>query len=303
MHHEFTETENSGEGGVMQDNSFAITDGRRLRRVIRPWARLPAGTEFGPVSRLAVTPDGKVIVIQRTEPAVLVFGPEGDLLDRWHHPRLTSVHGICTAGEDGFWVTTYDAHQVIRFDISGRLEQELGSFNKPRWREPFNHPTDVILGRDGDLYVSDGYGNARIHRFDLEGRHLTSWGEPGDGPGRFSTPHSLLLLPGEKLLVADRDNDRIQIFTGEGEFIEEWTGLCRPMDAWSDGDTIYVTEQTPRITAFDLEGKIIGRARTFSVYPHGIAGDKNGSLFLAEQLPSGVAKLEPIEQAYGFTLR
>lgn len=281
----------------MQDDCFVITDGRRRRRVIRPWAKLPAGMEFGPVSRLAVTPDGKVIVVQRTDPAVLIFGPEGDLQNCWHHPRLTSVHGICTAGGNDFWVTTYDAHQVIHFDISGRLIQELGNFNSPRWREPFNHPTGVACGPEGDLYVSDGYGNARIHRFDARGRHLTSWGEPGDGPGGFSTPHSLLLLDDGRVLVVDRDNDRIQIFTDKGVFIEEWCGLCRPMDAWSDGETIYVTEQTPRLTVFDRSGKIIGRARTFSVYPHGIAGEKNGSLFLAEQLPSGVAKLEPIRPA------
>jgi DNA-binding beta-propeller fold protein YncE len=155
--------------------------------VHRPWARLPNGDAFGVVSQVAVLGDGRVVVAQRGDPAVLIFTPDGTLDTSWHHRKLGSVHGIAATPDGTLLFTSLDLHQVLRFDPQGRLLQELGAENHPCWGAPFNHPTDVAVDpRNGDLVVSDGYGNACIHRFDRDGRLLASWGEPGTGPGQFA---------------------------------------------------------------------------------------------------------------------
>ena len=103
------------------------------------------------------------------------------------------------------------------------------------------------------------------------------------------------MLPDRRVLVADRDNDRVQVFDEDGEWRDEWTPLVRPMDIWAtaDGSRIYVTEQAPRVTCFDDSGRVLGRARTFGVYPHGIWGDVGGNLYVAEQgYPHQLVKYE-----------
>jgi hypothetical protein len=280
---------------------LVVTDGRRQYRVHRPWARLPNGREFGRISQIAVARDGRVVVVQRDAPAVLLFAPDGELDNTWHHRKLDSVHGVAAAPDGSLLITSFDLHQVLRFDLDGHLLQELGTESGPRWDEPFNHPTDVAVDpRNGDLVVSDGYGNARLHRFDREGRLLHSWGEPGSDVGQFACPHGVWVMHDGRVVAVDRDNDRLQIFAGDGTFIEQWRGLCRPMDIWSDGETIFVSDQTPSVVALDTAGRVVGRARAFSVYPHGLWGDAEGNIFVAEQLPSGVAKYEVKAAANNF---
>lgn len=174
---------------------LVVTDGRRQYRVHRPWARLPNGREFGRISQVAVARDGRVVVVQRDALAVLLFAPDGELDNTWHHRKLDSVHGVAAAPDGSLLITSFDLHQVLRFDLDGHLLQELGTESGPRWGQPFNHPTDVAVDpRNGDFVVSDGYGNARLHRFDQEGRLLHSWEEPGSGVGQFACPHGVWIM-------------------------------------------------------------------------------------------------------------
>ncbi|PRF59629.1 hypothetical protein C6Q28_15905 [Burkholderia multivorans] len=226
-----------------------------------------------------------------------VFSPDGRLERVFTHPLLTSGHGMYITAQDDLFVVTYDAHQVLHFDPNQELVKALGTFNEPHWEAPFNHPTDVAVGAEGDIYVADGYGNAQVHRFASDGSYLNGWGTPGISAGEFSTPHAIWVLPDERVLVVDRDNDRIQVFDRNGAVLDEWRGLVRPMDIWADpeGQRIYVTEQAPRITCLDSAGVVIGRARTFGIYPHGIWGAPDGSLYVAEQgYPHQIVKYERI---------
>ena len=109
--------------------------------------------------------------------------------------------------------------------------------------DPFNAPTDVAIASDGTIYVSDGYGNARIHHFTATGEHIRSWGEPGDGPGQFRIPHSVALGSTGNVYVADRENSRIQIFTPDGQYVSEWGGVHRPDHIWQGPDgNMFVTD-------------------------------------------------------------
>jgi sugar lactone lactonase YvrE len=274
-------------------NDYVVTDGRRRYRVRRDWSRLPDGREFGWISQLAVDRAGAVIAVQRSEPAVLIFAPDGRLDRAWHHPQLPTVHGVFACADGDLLICSFDAHQILRFDRTGRLIRELGRFNEPSWNAPFNHPTGVFEASDGEIYVSDGYGNSCVHRFAAEGRLIRTWGAPGVGPGEFSCPHGIWITPDERVVVLDRDNSRIQLFDREGTLLDIWTGFVKPMGIWGNAaGELYVADQTPRIVRLDRDGRIVGAMRGFTVYPHGLGGDPDGNLFIAEQLPSGVAKYE-----------
>ncbi|MCC7428033.1 MAG: hypothetical protein IT557_14115 [Alphaproteobacteria bacterium] len=279
-----------------EDRPVVVTDGRRRFRVTRPWERTPPGFAWGKISQLCVSASGEIVVAQRADPALVVFRPDGSHSRSLHHPQLASVHGLWPMPDGRLYVATFDAHQVLCFGPDGTLLQEFGRFDHPSWQAPFNHPTDVSVAADGEVYVSDGYGNARIHRFAPDGRLLQSWGEPGTGPGQFAIPHAVLVTGDGRVLVLDRDNDRIQVFARDGRLLEIWGGFCRPMDIWGDATGhFYVSDQTPRISCLDPAGRVVGRCRAFGTFSHGIWGDAQGNLFCAEQGPSLVAKYTLID--------
>nr|WP_285895526.1 6-bladed beta-propeller [Epibacterium ulvae] len=180
-----------------------------------------------------------------------------------------------------------DGHKVLILDASFSVVQTLSPDGLPRHLQPFNHPTDCTQSTEGIFYVADGYGNSCVHMFDGAGQHLDSFGAPGIGPSQFSTPHSILIDHQNRVCVADRENDRVQRFDLQGQFIDEIGGLHKPMALGlrSDG-ALLVTDQTPRLSVYSPERELVGRCRTFGTYGHGIATLQNGGIALAEMLPS-----------------
>jgi len=173
----------------------------------------------------------------------------------------------------------------------------IGERHTPRLGGVFNHPTDVAMAADGEFYVSDGYGNSLVHRFSPDGTLIQSWGRGGTGPGEFSTPHGIWVDRQDRVLVADRENDRIQLFTRDGEFIEAWGDLQHPMDIYEDAEgMVFVTDCVPRLTMFAPDGSIAGRCRPTWDSPHGVWGNKRGDIFLAEQTPNRVTKLTALDK-------
>ena len=150
----------------------------------------------------------------------------------------------------------------------------------------------MALAADGEIYVSDGYGNSAVHRFAADGAHLATWGTPGTGPGEFTTPHAVWVDRRDRVLVADRENDRIQVFDREGGYIESWVDFHHPMDITEDDrGRILVSDQIPRLSMLDGDGRLVGRARGVWNGAHGVAANATGDLFLAENKPSRITKL------------
>ena len=118
---------------------------------------------------------------------------------------------------------------------TGHLRRWIGERHRPRWQAPFNHPSDVAVSPEGTIYVADGYGNSCVHAFSRQGELVASWGRPGKGPGEFTTPHGIAVDGRGRVLVGDRENLRVQVFTPEGEYLEEWAPFTGPMDIWVDG--------------------------------------------------------------------
>jgi len=273
-----------------------VTLAGRRYGVERNWAQEPAKLAKAMVSQVAVDSAGRVHTFRRGDPPVLVFEPDGSFAYAYGEGRIADAHGIYIDRDDRVFLADRDAHEIIACTPAGQELLRLGNRHAPKWELPFNHPTDIAVAADGEIYVSDGYGNARVHRFTPDGEYLGGWGEVGTGQGQFMTPHAVWVDGQNRVLVADRENDRVQLFTRDGTFIEEWYGLCRPMDIFVDAvGVIYVTDQVPSLTAFASDGRRLGRCRPSLNGAHGIFGDANGNLFLAEINPNYVTRMRLLQ--------
>jgi len=165
--------------------------------------------------------------------------------------------------------------------------------------EPFNRCTHVAFSPKGEIYVSDGYGNSRVHKYSPDGKLLLSWGESGSDPGQFNIVHNIVTDKDGWVYVADRENNRVQVFSDEGEYLGEWQDLYHPMDIWEDASgTTLVTDQIPRLSAFDSNGVLVGRCRPVLYGAHGVWGDAAGNLFLAEHPPMDrITRLVPVSDS------
>lgn len=189
---------------------------------------MPAGWKFGRVSAVAQNSKGEVFVFHRGDRAdpIVVFDAEGKYLRSWGRGMFGNEHGLRIGPGGNVWITDNGNHQVIQFTPEGKVLMTLGVKGKPGVDEnSFNRPTDIAFASNGDFYVSDGYGNSRVVKFSKDGKYLLSWGTPGTGPGEFNTPHAVALDSSGRVYVSDRENNRIQIFDGNGKFLKQWTHL------------------------------------------------------------------------------
>jgi DNA-binding beta-propeller fold protein YncE len=267
----------------MARTELVVALGDRLYSVERPWEILPDEMRLRLPGHVAVDSQDNLYVYQRADPPIVVLDPSGELVRSWGTGVIADAHGIFITPDDLVLLVDRDAHQVMGFDPHGHLELVLGERHHPSFQAPFNHPTDVAVAPNGDIYVTDGYGNSAVHCFGRDGEWIHSWGRPGTGPGEFSTPHAVWIDDHNRVLVADRENNRIQLFDADGKYITEWGDLYHPMDIYAGQDgMVYVTDQTPRLSMFAPDGTLTGRCRPALNSPHGIWGDSQGNLFIAE---------------------
>jgi DNA-binding beta-propeller fold protein YncE len=241
--------------------------GRDCYEVVDGFFRRPKGWTFVEVADVAIDADDNVFVFSRGTHPVMVFDKEGRFLDAWgemgEHYFLFP-HGI-SVGIDGF-VYTADSkdHTVRKWTTDGKPVMTLGSVhqNAPAFSgRPFNRPTHATPARNGDIYVSDGYGNASIHCFSPQGELKFSWGTPGHGPGEFNTVHSVFIdHESDTLYAADRYNNRVQFFTLAGEYLGQWNNLRLPQSVRKGPDnTFFIAELSHRITVLDGRGNLLAR--------------------------------------------
>lgn len=280
----------------MPATEFIVGLGEDLYRIERPWGSVPDSVAIDVVSQVAVDSHDNVYVCQRIAPPVIVLSPNGEYITSWGTGVISDAHGIFITVEDRILIVDRDAHQIIGFTSHGEIEFVIGERHRPRFQAPFNHPTAVAAAPDGELYVADGYGNSQVHRFDAEGRWLQSWGVAGSGPGEFTTPHAVWVTEDGHVLVADRENNRVQRFTRDGGYLDEWDDLYHPMAIYGDAQgRTYVTDQIPRLSLFDGDGQLLGRCRPVLFGAHGIWRDGRGNIYLAETAPMDrISRLTPI---------
>lgn len=287
------------------------------------WEQLPAGWSFAEVAGVATDSADNVYVFNRGEHPVIVFDRQGKFLRSWGEGRFTRPHGVFIGPDDSVYCVDDSGHAIDKFTTEGQLLLTIGTRGVCsdtgarsvdyrtilRAAGPFNFPTNVALSPAGELYVSDGYGNARVHRFSADGRLLSSWGEPGAGPGQFHLPHGIAVDARGTVYVADRENSRVQLFSPEGRFQAEWTDVARPCQVAVDAkDNIFVAElgfragmfpgnQPPpgnptggRVSVFDTSGRLQARwgggdnpcAAGDFFAPHDVCIDRQGSVYVGE---------------------
>jgi DNA-binding beta-propeller fold protein YncE len=283
-----------------------VGSGKHRYRVNEDWQRPPAAIE---VRACAVTADSqdRVYCFNRNpEHPVVVFDRDGGFLGSWGAGMFSFPHAIRVDADDHLWLTDEYHGQFMKFTLEGRLLWTLGEkgrrsdtgvppddFASTAWRKvthgggPFNLPTDIAFAPDGAIFTSDGYGNARIHKFAADGTHLFSWGEPGDAPGQFNLPHGVWIDRRGRLLVADRENDRVQVFDQAGRLLTVWpTELIGPAFFYVDADDIvYIPEHNGgMISILSLDGERLARWGDGPVHrsTHGIWGDSRRDLYVVQ---------------------
>jgi len=283
-----------------------IGTGTHTYEVIRDWPRMPKGEALGVVSRVATDSQDRVYVFQRKDPPVVMFDRDGNYLGCWGIGAVKEAHGMKIVG-DTVYTTDRPDSVAVAFTLDGRplivlgkrgVHSDTGCEGSPwlalRPGEPFNHPTEMLPHPNGDIYVTDGYRNCRVHRFTRDGRLVKSWGTPGKGEGQFHLPHSIAVDSAGKLYVADRANKRIQIFSPEGEFLGVWIGMGGSNDITLGRDgTFYIAEQEDGakpayICIRDGQGNVL--ARLESRHIHGVGVDSRGDVYAGLTVDRSVDK-------------
>jgi len=321
--------------------------------LVPDWEKCPEGDDYRhqDVAAVACDSQDRVYLHTRKGDRVMVYDEQGNFIKKWGDGVFSRAHGITI--HDDIVYCTDDQDSVIRvFDLDGNFLWMLGEprvvtdtgYGNLRERKPkihhneyveralgpFNCCCNVCIAANKDIFVADGYGNARVHHFDAKGKLLNSWGDVGTGPGEFHLPHGIALDGQENVIVCDRENDRLQFFDRAGNYLKMWTDVLRPTHAVVGPDElIYVTElwrpvepgqgsfvhgfpdhDLPgRVSVFDPEGKVVARWGADSanrakpgnfIAPHGLALDSKGNLYVSEvsaSFGSGPKRM-PAEDAF-----
>lgn len=289
--------------------SVLIGQGEFTYEVDTQWGLLPDGWSLGDVAAVGVGARDEVYVFNRGAHPMIVFDSAGNFLRSWGEGVFKSPHGLQVGPDGSLYCTDDGDHTVRKFRPDGRLELTIGVPGQPApvmSGRPFCRCTHTALSPKGEIYVSDGYKNARVHKFTPDGKPMFSWGESGTDPGCFNIPHNICCDCGGRVIVADRENHRIQIFNAEGQYEGQWNNLHRPCALYMDStpDALcYVGELGPfwslnrdhprlgpRISILSAKGEVLARIGDNGLghepgqflAPHGLAVDSRGDLYVGE---------------------
>jgi DNA-binding beta-propeller fold protein YncE len=316
------------QNAATESGGESVVGGGQFRYEVREgWGRLPVGWSLVEVAGVATDSRDRVHVFNRGEHPVIVFDRDGKFLNAWGEGLFRRPHGIHIGPDDTIFLCDDLDHTVQRFTSTGKLLQKLGRSGEPsdtgatsvdyrtiqRAGPPFHFPCNVALGAGGEMYVADGYGNARVHKFSADGELLLSWGVPGSAPGEFHLPHGIAVDREGVVYVADRENSRVQRFTPDGKFLGEWPNIARPCQVFIDSeDNVYVAEvgyragmwpgsEPPcanppggRVSIFNTRGELKARwgggdnpcAPGDFYAPHDVWADSHGDLYVGEVIMS-----------------
>jgi sugar lactone lactonase YvrE len=319
-----------------QSGTQPVNDPPNPYQTIEGWAKMPEGRTWGATSAVDIDPDGKSVwVAERCGgnscagsnlPVVLKFDETGKLVKSFGAGMFVFPHGFHVDKQGNVWVTdgippgaanvraaAGKGHIVVKFSPEGKVLLTLGKLGVAGdGPDTFNQPSDVITAPNGDIFVADGHGgntNARIVKFDKNGKFIKTWGKKGSAPGEFDTPHSLAMDSKGRLFVADRNNNRIQIFDQDGKLLDEWKQFSRISGLYIRNDIMYAADSESntarhagwkrgirigsakdgKVTAFipDPEAKPDTTATSAA---EGVAADAKGNIYGAEVGPRALKR-------------
>ena len=271
------------------------------------WQTMPPGYEWREVAAVTVDGNDNVYVFNRGEHPMMVFDKDGNFVKSWGEGVFSRAHGVSLGPDNTLYCSDDGDHTVRQCTLDGEVLMTIGVPGEPAplfSGDPFNRCTHTALDpKTGDIYVSDGYGNSRVHKYSPDGKLLFSWGAPGTDPGEFSIAHNIVTDADGYVYVADRENHRIQIFDANGKFEEQWPNVHRPCGLYiSPEQHIYVGELGwgmgvqrnvpnigPRVSVLDRRGNTLARLGNGYgtdvgqfISPHGIAVDSAKNIYVGE---------------------
>lgn len=288
------------------------------------WPQLPGGYELGDVAGIAIDGQDRIVLFNRGPVPVIVVDPDGHLLHAWGEGQFANAHGASLGPDGHVYLTDNALHVVRKYTIDGTLLLEIGRPGVPApfmSNLPFHRCTHSAVAPNGDILVSDGYGNACIHRFSASGEFISSWGRPGVRRGEFNLPHNIACDAKGRVYVADRENDRVQIFDRDGNFLRQIVDMHRPSAMTITADAVplvivgelatylEVNRHTPnigaRVSVFDQDGDEVATIMAETpigvgpgqfISPHSVALDSEGSLYVGEVGRADWAAVFPDEE-------
>ena len=290
--------------------TFTLGEGEHKYRVVEDWAKLPTGWDFRDVAGVGIDSKDQVYVFNRGRQPMMVFDREGNFLRSWGSDIFNRAHGLHIGPDDALYCTDDGDHTVRKITPEGKVLLEIGVPGEPApyvSGEPFHRCTHTALSPDNHIFVSDGYGNARVHKYTPEGKLVMSWGEPGTDPGQFNIVHNIVADDDGWIYVADRENHRVQVFDTNGKYETQWNNLHRPCGLFmprgkcpncvigelGPGAPVnrHMPNLGPRLSIVPNEGKLIARLGGEEglvnkpgrfMAPHGLAMDSHGDIYVGE---------------------
>jgi DNA-binding beta-propeller fold protein YncE len=297
-----------------------LGSGDYLYEPVEDWAKLPPGWDFKEVGGVGTDSNANVYVFNRGEHPVIVFDRDGNFLRSWGEGVFQRAHGVYVAPDDTLWLTDDGDHTVRHCTLDGKVLLTIGvpgESSRFMGGDPFHRCTHTAMAPNGDIFVSDGYGNARVHRYSPDGKRILSWGGPGTDPGEFNVVHNITCDGDGWVYVADRENHRVQVFDGQGRYETQWNNLHRPCGLFMPpgkcpvcyigelGSALAINRDVPnlgpRVSIVDHTGKRLARIGGLGpglgidqfLAPHGISVDKYGDIYVGEVSWTGWPQIFP----------
>ena len=282
-------------GQLVHSQSAASPSGKW--EVLSSWGDLPAGMTWGGATQASATPEGNVVIFRRAVPAFFVVSPDGKLVKSFGDTKYRAAHGV-RVDRDGFiWATDNADNFVQKISTDGRILLTLGKAGTTGdndSQELFDGPADVFIATNGDIFVADGYRNSRVVQFSKDGKFVRKiGGVKGTEPGQFNIPHSVVVDSRGRIIVADVENSRIQVFDPNGKFLEQWTGFSsKPRGSMhiAPDDTLYISHVDSESITVMKDGKVIESITGLGLRPHGVTMDRQGALYVTGPLTMMVHK-------------
>ena len=280
-----------------------VGTGKYTYEVNEDWAKLPEGWEMPAAAVYGDSQDRVYCFNRDPDHPICIFDRDGNLVSSWGGGLISLAHAIYLDKQDNVWLVDRNKHQVFKYTNDGKLLMTIGEegarsdtgvgpddYSSTTWSSvtnsgaPFNMPAGIAVNDAGEIFIADGYANARVHKFTSDGKLIMSWGDPGSGDGQFNLPHGVWIDAKGRVLVSDRENDRVQVFTQNGEFVETWpTKLIGPALMYVDNeDIVYIPEHNGGlVSVLTLEGERLAQWGELKYRScHGIWVDSHKDLYV-----------------------